>query len=173
MGKKEILIPPVIIGAATLFGIVFMQFIPPPDPVNVCLKAHDVDTFNIYPRVQLFVDGSQYYLPADLGKQPKDNKECLRVIHSDSVGEMLHVQFVRPIKLSMAELMEIYSPDGETIRAVDNSTGNALNKTLDLGNYDTYYSYYSENGAFTIVDNITKVPPFSNDFVGRINFTSK
>jgi hypothetical protein len=173
MGKKEILIPPLIIGVSVLIGIVFMQFVPPPNPVDVCLKAHNVDSFNVYPRVQLFVDGNQYYLPSDLGKQPKDNKECLRVIHSDSVGEMLHVEFIRPLQLSMAELMKIYSPDGKTINVVDNSTGNALNKTLDLGDYSIAYSYYSENGAFTKVDNITKIPPFSNNFVGRINFTSK
>ncbi|MDW0209038.1 MAG: hypothetical protein QOC42_04470, partial [Nitrososphaeraceae archaeon] len=46
MGKKQILIPPVIVGVATLSGFLIIQFFPAPSPVQVCLKSHD-NTFNV------------------------------------------------------------------------------------------------------------------------------
>jgi hypothetical protein len=46
MTRKQILIPPLIVGVATLGGLVIMHFLPAPSPIHVCLKAHDVDTFN-------------------------------------------------------------------------------------------------------------------------------
>jgi hypothetical protein len=51
IGKKDLLLPPIIIGAAVLFGLVFTQIVPPPEIRSVCLKAHNLDSYNVYPRV--------------------------------------------------------------------------------------------------------------------------
>ena len=69
MGKKDLLLPPIIIGAAVLFGLVFTQIVPPPEILSVCLKAHSLDSYNVYPRVQLFVDNKQYLFPDNVGRQ--------------------------------------------------------------------------------------------------------
>ena len=103
MSKKHILIPPVIIGVATLSGLLIMHFFPAPTPVSVCLRSHH-ETFNVHPRIDVDVDGQKKLLPDTLGKT-KDGKECLRVIHSDNIGNELHVQFVRPVKLTMGDFM--------------------------------------------------------------------
>jgi hypothetical protein len=173
MGKKEMIILPAIIGAAVLIGFVITHFFPPPNVLSVCLKAHTLDPYNVYPRVQLFVDNKQYLFPDTLGKQLNQGKNCLHVIHTDSIGDILHVQYIRPIKLSMPELIEIYSYNNKTIDVIDNSTGNLVNKTLDLPKFDIGYSYYSEEGKFTKINNITNIPPFSNSFFGRIDLVSK
>jgi hypothetical protein len=47
VSKKQILIPPIAIGASTMAGLLIMQLIPPPPVLGVCLKAHNVDTFNV------------------------------------------------------------------------------------------------------------------------------
>jgi hypothetical protein len=48
MTRKQILIPPLIVGVATLGGLAIMHFLPAPSPIHVCLKAHNVDTFNVH-----------------------------------------------------------------------------------------------------------------------------
>ncbi len=173
MGKKDMLILPGVIGAAVLIGFIVTFFFPPPNVLDVCLKAHVLDPYNVYPRVQLFVDTNQYLFPDALGKQLNQGKDCLHVIHADSVGEILHVQYIRPIKLSMLDLMQIYSYDNKTIDIIDNSTGNLVNRTLDLSEFNIDYSYYSEEGKFTKIINFTNIPPFSNSFFGRIDLVSK
>jgi hypothetical protein len=174
LGKKDLLLPPIIIGAAVLFGLVFTQIVPPPEILSVCLKAHSLDSYNVYPRVQLFVDGKQYLLPGSVGKQPNENgEECLKPIHTDSVGDTLHVQYIRPVQLSLPDLMKIYSYDNKTVTLVDNSTGKYVNSTLELSDYDIQYSYYSDQGEFTKIVNSSQFPPFSNTFFGKIDFISK
>ena len=64
VSKTQILIPPIAIGAATLAGLLIMQLIPPPPVLNICLKAHNVDTFNVHPTVEVVVDGHSKLLPA-------------------------------------------------------------------------------------------------------------
>ena len=59
IGKKQLLLPPVMIGVATLAGIIIMQLSPPPPVLDICLKAHNVESFNIYPIVQIFENGKQ------------------------------------------------------------------------------------------------------------------
>jgi hypothetical protein len=98
MGKKQILIPPIIVGVATVAGFLIMQFFPARSPVQVCLKSH-TDTFNVHSKIDLEVDGHKKLLPDTVGKT-KNGKECLRVIHTDSVGDTIHVQFVRPVRLT-------------------------------------------------------------------------
>lgn len=173
MGKKDLLLPPIIIGAAVLFGLVFTQIVPPPQVLSVCLKAHNLDSYNVYPRVQLFVDNKQYLFPDTLGKQPKEGKECMRPIHTDSVGDTLHVQYIRPVQLSLPDLMKVYSYDNKTLEVVDNASGKYVNSTLDLADYNIGYSYYSDKGEFTKIVNNSQFPPFSNTFFGRIDFISK
>ena len=85
----------------------------------------------------------------------------------------MHVQYIRPIKLSMPDLMQVYSSDGKSIDIIDNSTGDLTNRTLDLDKFDVNYSYYSEEGNFTKIGNQTDMPPFSNAFFGRIDLSSK
>ncbi len=173
MGKKDMLILPGVIGAAVLIGFVITHFFPPPNVLSVCLKAHNLDPYNVYPRVQLFVDNKQHLFPDNLGKNIEGGKECVHAIHADSVGETVHVQYIRPIKLSMPDLMQVYSSDNKSIDIIDNSTGNFVNKTLDLDKFNVEYSYYSVEGNFTKTGNLTDVPPFSNAFFGRIDLASK
>lgn len=173
MGKKDLLLPPIIIGVAVLFGLVFTQIVPPPEILSVCLKAHLLDNYNVYPRVQLFVDNKQYLFPDNVGRQLVEGEECLKPIHTDSIGDTLHVQYIRPVHLSLPDLMKIYSYDNETVDLVDNSTGEYVDSTLELADYDIQYSYYSDQGEFTKVENSGEFPPFSNAFFGRIDFIPK
>jgi hypothetical protein len=173
IGKKQILLPPIAIGVATLVGILIMQLVPPPPVLGICLKAHNVDTFNVHPTIELLVNGQSKLLPDDVGKQPKDGKECLRVIHTDEIGNKLHIQYVRPIRLTMADFLKIYSYDNRTISVIDNSTGLSEKQTLDLENYDARYSYFSEKGEFTRVSNASAMPPFSDNMVVRFELIPK
>jgi hypothetical protein len=108
-----------------------------------------------------------------LGKGVEKGKECLKVIHADFVGDLLHVQYIRPIKLSMPELLQVYSAGTNTIDVIDNSTGKYLKKTLDLSKFNSSYSYYSVAGNFTKINKTAESPPFSNSFLGRIDLVSK
>ncbi|MFB5598750.1 MAG: hypothetical protein ACE5SW_00785 [Nitrososphaeraceae archaeon] len=173
IGKKQLLLPPVMIGIATFAGIIIMQFSPPPPVLDICLKAHNIDTFNIYPIVQIFVDGKQKLLPDTVGKEIKEGKECLHIIHTDEIGENLHVQYIRPIRLSMDDFINIYSSKNNTITVIDNSTKALTEENLNLGQYDIHYSYFSENNEFTKVSNSTIMPPFQDNMVVKMELKSK
>ena len=170
MGKKQILIPPIIVGIATLSGFVVMHFFPAPSPVQVCLKSHN-DTFNVYSKIDLEIDGQQRFLPDNVGKM-KDGKECLRVIHTDEVGDQIHVQYVRPVRLTLDDFMKIYVSNNSTIQVVNNSTGKDIYQNLTLYNYNIEYSYFSEN-QFVKITNLTSSPPLSDTYFARISLVSK
>jgi hypothetical protein len=173
MGIKNLFLLPAVIGGAILIGFVITHFFPPPNVLSVCLKAHNLDTYNVYPKVMLFVDNKQYLFPDTLGKGIEKGKDCLKVIHADFVGDLLHVQYIRPIKLSMPELIQIHSAGTDKIDVIDNSTGEYLKKTLDLSKFNLSYSYYSVAGNFTKINKVAESPPFSNSFLGRIDLVSK
>src|SRR5437870_9096175 len=122
LGKKQILLPPIAAGASTLIGLLIMHFIPPPSVLGICLKPDSVETFNVYSRIGIIVNKHTKLLPNDIGKQPKNGTECLRVIHTDKIGNVIHIQYVRPIRLTMQDFMKIYSYDNRTITVIDNST---------------------------------------------------
>ena len=170
MGKKQIMIPPIIVGIATLSGFVIMHFFPAPSTVQVCLRSHN-DTFNIYSKIDLEVDGQQRFLPDNIGKM-KDGKECLRVIHTDEVGDEIHVQFVRHVRLTLDDFMKIYSSDNRTISVVDNSTGKDVLQNITLSDYNIDYSYFSES-QFVKITNLTSSPPLSDTYLARILLVSK
>lgn len=173
VSKTQILIPPIAIGAATLAGLLIMQLIPPPPVLDICLKAHNVDTFNVHPTVEVVVDGHPKLLPDDIGKQPKDGKECLKVIHTDEIGNKLHIQYVRPIRLTMGDFLKVYSTDNKTISVFDNTTGVPAEQLVNLGEYSPRYSYYSERAEFTSVQNASAMPPFTDDMVVRYELIPK
>src|SRR5919108_1221575 len=173
LGKKQILLPPVLVGVATLMGILIMHFIPPPPVLDVCLKKHGADTFNVFPRVKIIVDGHTKLMPDDIGKLWKKGKECLHVIHTDAIGDVLHIQYVRPIRLTVDDFMKIYSYDNRTITVIDNSTGIPAKQVLALKDYNVDYSYFSEKGKFTRVSKSSDIPPFTNDLVVRLQLISK
>ena len=173
IGKKQLLLPPILIGIATFGGIIIMQLSPPPPVLDICLKAHNVDTFNVYPIIQIFVDGKQKLLPDSVGKEIKDGKDCIHLIHTDEVGQNIHLQYIRPIRMTMDDFLKIDTSDNKTIRVVDNSTGSFINEIVDLDKYDIQYSYYSENNEFTNVSNSTLMPPFTKDMVVRMELRSK
>jgi DNA-binding beta-propeller fold protein YncE len=173
VSKTQILIPPIAIGAATLAGLLIMQLIPPPPVLDICLKAHNVDTFNVYPTVEVVVDGRSKLLPDDIGKQPKDGKECLRVIHTDEIGNKLHIQYVRPVRLTMADFLNVYSTDNKTISVFDNTTGVPTKQLINLSDYNPKYSYYSEKKEFTSVPNVAAMPPFTDNMVVRYELIPK
>ena len=75
-------------------------------------------------------------MPDDIGRQPKDGKECLKVIHTDEIGNKLHIQYVRPVRLTMEDFLKVYSTDNKTISVVDNTTGVPAEQIIDLGMYN-------------------------------------
>ena len=173
LGKKEVLIPPIAMGASLLVALVILpHFAPPPIPTKICLKSQNADQFNLYPAVLVFVNGKQDFLPAGVGNSTVNGKECLHVIHTDGAGSRIHIEYIRPIRLTMADFMKIYSPDSKTISVVDNSSGIPQTKNLTLSNYNIHYSYYSEKGEFTKVNKPSDFPPFVNTMVARIELSS-
>jgi hypothetical protein len=119
----------------------------------------------------LEVDGQQRYLPDNIGKM-KDGKECLRVIHTDEVGDEIHVQYVRPVRMTLDDFMKIYSSDNRTISVVDNSTGKDVLQNITLSDYNIEYSYFSES-QFVKITNLTSSPPLSDTYLARISLVSK
>lgn len=174
LGKKELLIPPAAMGASLLVTLVIIPlFAPPPTPLEVCLKGHNVDTFSINPTIEVSVNGELKLLPAGIGNDTVDGKACLRTIHTDSQGNIVHIEYVRPIRLTLNDFMKIYSPDNSTVPIIDNSTGPYLERRLNLSEYDISYSYYSEDNEFTKVKNASDLPPFRDNMVSRIELNSK
>lgn len=173
MSIKNLITLPAVIASAVLVGFIITHFFPPPNVLSVCLKTRDADPYNVYPRVLLYIDNKQYLFPDTLGTTIEKGKECLHVIRADYVGNLLHVQYIRPIQLSLPDLMKIYAHNGKTIDVVDNSTGKLLNKTVDLSKYKINYSYYSVKGNFTKINGTENIPSFSNTFLGRIDLFSK
>jgi hypothetical protein len=173
LGKKQVLLPPAIAGAATLIGLLVMHFVPPPKILGVCLKPDSIDSFNVYPRLQILVDKHLKFLPPDVGKQPKNGGECTRVIHTDKAGNVIHVQYVRPIRLTMQDFMRIYSYDNRTITVIDNSTGSPLRQSLILDNYNIQYSYFTGKGEFTKVQNVSQLPAFTSNLLVRLELVAK
>jgi hypothetical protein len=176
-GKKEMLIAPIAIGAGMLVTFVIVPiFFPPPDPTNVCLKAVNVENFQLFPRVQVFVDGKQVWLPADVGRAPQHGNPCIRPIRTDQIGDVVHIEYIRPIEFTMANFMKVYSHNSTMITVVDNSTtpDHPVNRTLDLSQYNVQYSYYS-NGKFVPVQKPSDFPPFpaDNSMVARIELSKK
>ena len=51
MSIKELIIPSGSYSYCGLYGFVITHFFPPPDVLSVCLKAHNLDPYNVYPRV--------------------------------------------------------------------------------------------------------------------------
>jgi hypothetical protein len=174
LGKKEILIPPAAMGVSLLVTLVIIPLVaPPPTPLEVCLKGHNVDQFSIHPIVEVSVDGEPKLLPAGIGNDTVDGKECLRTIHTDTQGNTVHIEYVRPIRLTLGDFMKFYSLDNSTITIMDNSTGSFSEQRLNLSDYDISYSYYSENNEFTNVRNASDVPPFRDNMLSRIELNSK
>lgn len=177
LGKKELLIAPIAMGAATLVALVIIPtFAPPPNPADVCLKEgqHNIESFQLHPRIEVIVDSKQQMLPDNVGKQPKDGEECMRPIHTDQVGNVVHIEYIRPIKFTLADFMRIYNMSN-TVNVVDNSSGMNVTDTLNLTNYNIGYSYFSEAGEFTKVARPSDMPAFPQDnkMVARIELTSK
>ena len=175
LGKKELLIAPVAMGAATLVALVIIPAVaPPPDPTGVCLKAHNIESFQLHPQFEIIVDGQDKMLPADVGKYPNPRgEECLRPIHTDQVGNVVHIEYIRPIQFNMEDFMRIYAYDNSTITVVDGSSGANVTEKLTLSDYDVQYSFFSE-GDWKIKDP-KDFPSFPADnmMVARIELTSK
>jgi len=186
LGKKEMLIVPIAMGGSTLLALVIIPtFAPPPDPTNVCLKGTPGgEQFQLYPTVEVIVNGKQMLLPDDVGKQPKDGQDCMRPIRTDEAGNIIHIEYIRPIRFTMDDLMKIYSFDNRTITVADNSTGQIQEQTLNLDDYNIQYSYFSAENpdcdktredpdCYVVQDDLPQFPPFTKDMLARIELTSK
>jgi hypothetical protein len=185
LGKKELLIVPIAMGGATLLALVIIPtFAPPPDPTQVCLKEHNIETFQLFPTVEVLVDGQAKMLPDGVGKEPKNGQDCLRPLHTDEAGNQIHIEYIRPIRFTMGDLMKIYSFDGQTITVADNSTGATQEQTLDLDDYSVQYSYFSaeepdcdntreDPDCYVIQNDLSVFPPFTKDMLARIELISK
>ena len=97
----------------------------------------------------------------------------MHIIHTDEVGDKIHIEYIRPIRLSINDFMQIYSLDNKTINVIDNETGAINKEILTLDNYDIQYSYFSENNEYTKISDLTLMPPFTKDMVVRIDLRSK
>jgi len=170
------LIPPIAMGAATLVALVIIPTLaPPPNPTHVCLKSTPGgESFQLFPRIEVLVDGKHMMLPDNVGRQPKDGQQCMRPIRTDEVGNVVHIEYIRPIRLTLGNFMEVYNLTN-TFTVVDNSTGTNVEKTLNFSDYNIKYSYYSEAGEFTQVPSPYDTPAFpkDNNMVARIELTSK
>ena len=155
--------------------VIIPQVAPPPLPLEVCLKGHNVDTFSIHPIVEIMIDGNLRQLPPGVGNETIDGNECLRPIHTDAQGNIVHIEYVRPLRLTLGDFMKIYSPDNMTISVMGNASNSnsTLIQNLHLRDYDIRYSYYSDDNKFTSVKNPFDVPPFRDNMVTRIELTSK
>lgn len=174
LGRKEVLIIPIIMGGATLVALLVSQLFPPPDPLTVCLKNHNVEQFQLFPRVEVTVDGKPMMLPDNIGKQPNaKGEDCIRPVHTDKVGNEVHIEYIRPIKLSMYDFMRAYAYNNSTITVVNNSTGTNVDQAVMLRDYNIQYSYYSEKNEFTKVPTVKDVPPFTKEMVVRVDLTHK
>jgi hypothetical protein len=175
LGKKELLIAPVAMGAATLVALVIIPALaPPPDPTGVCLKAHNVESFQLHPQIEVLVDGQERMLPDGVGKEPnKQGQECLRPIHTDEVGSVVHIEYIRPIRFNMVDFMRIYSPDNSTITVVDGSSGTNVTEKLALADYNVEYSYFAEGQFLKRSPSEFPAFPADNMMVARIELTSK
>jgi hypothetical protein len=90
--------------------------------------------------VQIFEDGKQKFLPEGVGKEIKDGKECIHLIHTDEVGDRIHIEYIRPIRLTIDDFMQLYSVDHKTITVINNETGSLNKEILTLNDYDIYNS---------------------------------
>jgi hypothetical protein len=113
-------------------------------------------------------------LPDNVGRQTQNGQECIHPIHTDEVGNVAHIEYIRPIRFTLGDFMTIYNMSN-AIHVVDNSTGRDTVHTLNLTNYNVEYSYFSEAGEFTKVARPSDTPPFPQDnkMVARIDLTSK
>ena len=58
--------------------------------------------------MQIFEDDKQKFLPEGVGKEIKDGKEYLHIVHTDEVGDRLHIVYIRPIRLTIADSIFIH-----------------------------------------------------------------
>jgi hypothetical protein len=185
LGKKEMLIPPIAMGGAMLLALVIVpQFLPPPRPIDVCLKGTDIESFQLFPKIEMSVDGHTKYLPDDVGRQPMKNHDCVRAIRTDKVSDEIHIEYIRPVRLTMDDFMKVYSYDNKTITVIDNSTGTNEKQVLQLDQYDVKYSYFAGDNpncdgtqadadCYTYPAKLSDFPPFTKDMLARIEMTSK
>jgi hypothetical protein len=89
------------------------------------------------------------------------------------MGDKIHIEYIRPIRLSIHDFMQIYSLDNKTITVINNETGALQKEIVTLDNYDIQYSYFSENNEYTKVFDSKLMPPFTKDMVVRIELRSK
>jgi hypothetical protein len=60
--------------------------------------------------------------------------------HTDELGNKVHIQYVRPVRLTMGDFLIVYSADNMTITVFDNMTGVPTEQLITLGEYDPRYS---------------------------------
>lgn len=144
-----------------------------PDPFSTCLQ-HGENAFQLFATVEIIVDDEPRLLPVGIGKVTTEGEEeCVQLIHTDEVGNNIHIQYVRPIRLTMQDFMKVYSEsDGRTtITVINNSTGSMMTEVIELDRYDAEY-YYFEDGETVLLDGIDNYPPFTDKFKARIVLTS-
>lgn len=95
------------------------------------------------------------------------------MIHTDTIGNQLHIEYIRPIRLTMGDFMKIYLAGNNSIPVVDNSTGIPHEQLIDLEKYNAKYSYFSEENRWTQVGNASEMPPFTDDMVVRLELKPK
>jgi hypothetical protein len=95
------------------------------------------------------------------------------VIHPDDLGYRVHIQYDRPVRLTMGDFLKVYWTDIRTIAVSDNMTGIPTEPLMTFGKHEPRYSYFSENKEFTQVLNASAMTPFTDDMVIRYELLSK
>lgn len=148
----------------------------PESVLDSCLINHNENTFQLFPRVEIIVDGEPKLLPAGIGITD-GMAECIRPIHTDEVGNTVHVEHTRPFRSTMQDFMNIYSDDGKTITVIDNSTGILQEEAIELAKYHIdYYQVVIDTSVQPSEiaiprDEIESYPPFSDNFTARLELT--
>ena len=60
---------------------------------------------------------------------------------TDEVGNVVHIEYIRPIRFTLGDFMSIYNMSN-AINVVNNSTGTDIVQTLNLINYNIEYSVF-------------------------------
>jgi hypothetical protein len=56
----------------------------------------------------------------------------------------VHIQYDRPVRLTMGDFLKVYSTDNRTITVSDNKTGIRTEPLMTFGKHEPRYSYYSD-----------------------------
>ncbi|MEP0825208.1 MAG: hypothetical protein HRF40_06965 [Nitrososphaera sp.] len=117
-------------------------------------------------------------MPDNIGR----SDGCIKTIHTDDIGNQIHIEYQRPTRLTMEDFIKVYlsttgsDDDDAVMTVVDNSTGIPRMEAVQLEGYEISY-YYRNASVYPSSEpervSLEEFPPFMDYFVGRIELKSK